>query len=117
MLLFIVAVSALIYRVKTTSRQKEFYKMTTMICTNPECERTFQLRLQTSDVFPKKRCPHCKQMTALRAAQCRNCLEIFGLDPDRRPDPTSNLKCPNCSSQEINFDSSTLELEQEEGLQ
>lgn len=113
---FVAAISAFILRVKQTSRPKEFQKTSTMICTNPDCEKTFQLKLNTSDVYPKKRCPHCKMPTALRAVQCRNCFEIFGLDPDRRPDPTLNLQCPHCRSQEINFDSSTLELEEEESM-
>lgn len=113
-LLFAAGVSALVVRVKQTSRQKAFYKKSAMICTNPECGKIFQLKLETSEVYPRKRCPYCKMMTALRAVQCRNCGEIFGLDPDRQPDPTANLKCPRCGSQEINFDSSTLEIEQEE---
>jgi DNA-directed RNA polymerase subunit RPC12/RpoP len=113
-LLFAAAVSAFIFRVNQTSRPKEFHKTSTMICTNPDCGRTFQLRLQTSDVYPKKRCPYCKMVTALRAVQCRNCFEIFGLDPNRQPDPTLNLRCPNCGSQEINFDSAALDLGDEE---
>ncbi len=111
---FVAAVSAFILRVKQTSRPKDFQKTSAMICTNPECGEIFQLKLKTSDVYPKKRCPYCKMHTAFRAVQCRACLTVFGLDPDRKPDPTLNLRCPNCGSQEINFDSSTLELEDEE---
>jgi DNA-directed RNA polymerase subunit RPC12/RpoP len=116
-LVFVAAISAFLYRVKQTSTPKVFYKTSTMICTNPDCGKTFQLRLKTSEVFPKKRCPYCKMLTGFRAVQCRNCLTIFGLDPDRKPDPTTGLKCPQCGSQDINFDSSSLDLEQEERLQ
>jgi DNA-directed RNA polymerase subunit RPC12/RpoP len=112
--LFVGAVSALVYRVTSTRRQKTFYSTTTMICTNPECGKIFQQRLVTRDVFPKLRCPHCKLETAFRAVQCQNCGEIFGLDPARKPDPVTDLRCPRCGSREINFDSSALDLSEEE---
>lgn len=112
--LFVGAVSALVYRITTTTRQKTFYRTTTMICTNPECGEIFQRRLVTRDTFPKVRCPHCKLETAFRAVQCRNCGEIFGLDPDRKPDPVTDLRCPQCGSREINFDSSALDLSEAE---
>ena len=116
-ILFVGGVSALVYRITSTSRQKTFYRTTTMICTNPQCGEIFQQRLVTRNTFPKLRCPHCKLETAFRAVQCQNCGEIFPLDPDRKPDPVADLRCPRCGSREINFDSSALDLSEVEGAE
>jgi phage FluMu protein Com len=118
-IIFVGAVTFLIIKVSSTARQKTYYRTTTMICTNPDCGNIFQQRLVTRDVFPKLRCAKCKLLTAFRAVQCQNqnCGEIFGLDPARKPDPVTELKCPRCGSLEINFDSSALDLSKEEGTQ
>jgi DNA-directed RNA polymerase subunit RPC12/RpoP len=116
-ILFVFAVRVLVHRVTSITRQKTYYRATTMICSNPECGNIFQQRLVTKDVLPKLRCPKCKLVTAFRAVQCQNCGEIFGLDPDRKPDAFTDLRCPKCGSLEINFDSSALDLGKEEGAQ
>jgi DNA-directed RNA polymerase subunit RPC12/RpoP len=114
---FVGSVSALVYRIASTTRQKTFYRSTTMICTNPDCGKIFQEQFVTREVFPKLRCPDCKLKTAFRAVQCRNCGEIFGLDPDRKPNPITDLRCPHCGSLEINLDSSGLDLSEEEDIE
>ncbi|MDP2899320.1 MAG: hypothetical protein Q8Q12_22515 [bacterium] len=116
-IIFVGAVTFLIIKVSSTARQKTYYRTTTMICTNPDCGNIFQQRLVTKDVLPRLRCPKCKLVTAFRAVQCQNCGEIFGLDPDRKPDAFTDLRCPKCGSLEINFDSSALDLGKEEDAQ
>jgi DNA-directed RNA polymerase subunit RPC12/RpoP len=110
--LFAAAIAAFGYRLNSTKKRNTFYKTSAMICTNPNCEKIFQKKLLTRNVFPEMRCPTCKQVTAHRAVQCRDCGTIFGLDPKRKPSPTVDLQCPACESRNINFDSSTLELEE-----
>ena len=112
--LFAAGIAAFGYRLNSTKKQSRFYKTSAMICTNPNCEKIFKKKLLTRDVFPQMRCPTCKQVTAQRAVQCRDCGTIFGLDLKRKPSPTVDLLCPACESQNINLDSSTLEIEEEE---
>jgi ribosomal protein L40E len=112
-LFFAVAITALVLRVKSTSRPKEFYQTWTMICTNADCEKTFRQKHLTSDVFPQMTCPNCKQNTAFRAVQCRRCGTIFPLRSDLKKDPSIGLQCPNCRSPELNLDSSTVPLAEE----
>ncbi len=112
--LFVAAITVLFLRVRSISKPKEFYRPAVMVCTNPNCENLFRIDLVTSNVFPKMTCPKCKQKTAFRAAQCRNCGTIIGLDPDRKPAPTVGLACPKCEAQDFNFHLSTIPGEQGE---
>jgi len=110
-LLFAVAIFALVLRIKSTSQQKEFFQSWTMICAN--CDKTFREKVVTSNVFPHITCPNCKQKTAFRAVQCRRCGTIFPLRSDLKKDPTIDLQCPNCSSPELNLDSTSVPVEEE----
>jgi len=53
-------------------------------------------------------------MTAYRAVRCRTCGEIFALETEGKKNPTLDLVCPNCGSSDIDFDSSSIPLTEEE---
>jgi DNA-directed RNA polymerase subunit RPC12/RpoP len=109
------AVTFLIVSARSTLKKKQFDTTITMICTNPDCGKTFRQKMLTRDAFvPQIACRYCKQKTALRAVQCRNCSTIFPLEPDGWPEqnPVRGLKCPRCGSTDINLDSTSVPLKQ-----
>ncbi len=118
-IVFIAAITAFAYRLRSITGEKEYFKMSTMICTNEDCpnpqpEGLFRKKLRTTDVYPHITCPFCKQKTAYRAVQCRTCGTIFALIPEGKKNPTIDLVCPECGSRDINLDSSTVPIEEEE---
>lgn len=119
LILFVAAVSALAYRLKKVTGEKEYSTTVTMICTNEDCtnpnpDHLFRKKLSTKNVFPHITCPFCKQMTAYRAVQCRSCGEIFALETEGKKNPTIDLVCPYCGSNDIDLDSSAIPVEEEE---
>jgi len=119
LVLFVAAMTILYLRVRSIRQPKEFRRTSTMICTNPDCpnpnpDKLFKKELPTRDVFPQVTCPSCKEKTAYRAVQCRNCGQIIALEAHGNENPTFGLTCPNCGSSDINLDSSTIPLEEGE---
>jgi hypothetical protein len=119
LVLFAGAVAAVVHSVNKTKKPKVFHKTVTMICDNPDCtnpqrDRLFRKKLVTNDPFPKITCPFCKQETAYRAVQCRNCETIFPLIQEGNENPTVDLRCPECNSMDIELDSASIRVEQEE---
>jgi DNA-directed RNA polymerase subunit RPC12/RpoP len=119
LIFFIVAIGAFAYRLKKTSGQKEYSSTVTMICTNEDCTNPnplhlFRKKLSTKNPFPHITCPFCKQNTAYRAVRCRNCGEIFALETEGKRNPTLDLVCPNCRLKDIDLDSSSIPVEEEE---
>jgi predicted nucleic acid-binding Zn-ribbon protein len=118
-LLFAAAATALIFSVKKMQKPKEFREKVTMICTNDSCtnphpDRLMRQELVTNNPFPKVQCRFCKQLTAYRAVQCRNCRTIFPLIQEGNKNPTIDLVCPECGSKDINFHSASIKVEQEQ---
>lgn len=108
----LIAIALLVIRITSTTREQKYRTTATMICTN--CEKMFRKELSTRNVFPKLECPDCKQKTAYRAVQCRNCEEIFALETEGKENPTLDLVCPYCGSPDIDLDSSSIPVEEEE---
>jgi ribosomal protein L40E len=112
--LLVAGILLLVYRVKKTTRQEEVYVTQTMICTNPDCGRFFQIKVPASKPFPEEICPYCKQRTAYRAVKCRACGGIFALKTEGGKRPSYVLLCPHCGSDNIDMDSSKIPVEEEE---
>jgi hypothetical protein len=117
LILFVGGVIALIVSARKTYKKEEYRTSVAMICTNPTCGKTFRKKMLTKDAFlPHVTCPYCNQKEAFRVVQCRRCRTLIPLIPGQGPkgNPFLNLTCPNCGSEDIEFDSSVIVLPGEE---
>ncbi len=117
--LLVGAATFLIFKVKNMQTPKEFREKVTMICTNEDCanphpDNLFRREMVTKNPFPRVECPFCRQKTAYRAVQCRNCKTVFPLIQEGKENPTIDLTCPQCGGRDINFHSASIKVEVEE---